>query len=729
MAKKKASQTVTVDVTLAPGRGVEQPPARVYLFDQRGNLIQSELITGKPINLGLAGDRLHRLVVGPDLVMAGKSPAELAAELTRARAISQDVNPKHLAESIRLAIPPSIYFCWWETCIYVHGSVRKQTAPGVFAPICSGVVEIFQVDLGCTLDQLASFTDLSVWYAVLIDSLHGLLDRQLLLERIRMIPNLPDPPPDGFHETSVVTSRAIQQRARVSSAANVEAAAGAPIAAPAMTAARSAAGGAVQRASSATELASTLRALPIDTRKDVLIANKAIIAPFLCWFIPDSWFCWQKLGDASIQSDGTFSAEICFWCPSDFPDLYFEVVQEVGGIAREVSDPQIACSTYYDYDGSTDVVITVDDPNAVACNDPRPRPIPGNSYYVWPTAIGNTDLRQITGIESPTGSKPHGLVAGAPWGGTLALQMEFDPHLKSDGIARYYRWSYKFAGDILFSPINAPVNHRYKTVTGVFPNLNIHLTTVNLGPHTVGGQQNLFDVPDPYPSDGWVNINDPWDRPFAYFDSTDNHYAPFTYTDVATRRSGLCTLLLEMFDAGGALVSCANNGLTGKFVFVLPDLTKTPSDYTSTLGPNNITASGQLMFQVLVDNNDTFASIGNPTASGNVADPCGILHYTNASDIVAIPFQATHPNDYLNWTLEVFRGSSGLAVPAIGGHSSSPPLGPNPFTNAASALLGPHCTNAAFAVDLWTYATATDGYSTQTQYNRFNSVAFALLTP
>lgn len=727
MAKKKAPQTVTLDVTLAPGRGVEQPPARLYLFDQRGNLVQSELVTGKPVNLALAGDRPHRLVVGPDLAVTGKSPADLAAELTRARAVSHDVNPKLLAESIRLAIPPSIYLCWWQTCIYVHGSVRKQTAPGIYAPICSGVVQIFQVDLGCTLDQLASFTDLDAWYAILIDSLHG-LDRQLLLERIRKIPNLPDPPPDGFHKTRVVTAGGTQGT-RASRVATAEAGAAAPMAALSMTAARRAAAGATQRAASTADLAATLRTLPIDARKEVILANKAFIAPFLCWLIPDSWFCWQELGEVSIQSDGTFSAETCFWCPNDFPDLYFEVVQPVDGIAREISDPQIACSTYYDYDGSTDVVITVDDPTAVACNDPKPPPIPGNAYYVWPTAIGNVDLRGIVGLESPTGPAPHGLLGTIPWAGTLAPQMEFDPRLKSDGIADYYRWSYKFAGDPVFSPINAPVNHRYKTVTGVLPNINIHLTTVNLGPHTVGGQQNLFDVPDPFPSDGWVNISDSWDRPFAYFDSTDNHYSPFTYTDVAPRRSGLCTLMLEMFDAAGNLVSCANNGLGGPFVFVLPDLTKTPSDYTSGLGPDNITPSGQLVFQVLIDNNDTFASIGKPTASGHTADDCGILHYGLATDAVAIPFHATHPHDYLSWTLEVYRGSAGLAVPATSGNSSSPPLGPNPFTNTASALLGAHCTNAAFAVDLWTSATATDGYGAQTQYNRFDSTAFALLTP
>ena len=68
-----------------------------------------------------------------------------------------------------------------------------------------------------------------------------------------------------------------------------------------------------------------------------------------------------------IQSDGTFNAEICFWCPEDFPDLYFEVIQNLDGVETEIYDPQIACSTFYDYDGSESVDIVIDDPRAVAC--------------------------------------------------------------------------------------------------------------------------------------------------------------------------------------------------------------------------------------------------------------------------------------------------------------------------------------------------------------------------
>jgi hypothetical protein len=715
MAETSSKRNLTVDVTLRPQSGVEAPKARAYLFDRDGKLVDSKLVGESQLKFKLTDDRRHRLLVGPDIALAGRSHTDVAAELARSEAISRDVVPSAGLGTVTLKIPPSIYRCWWRTCIYVHGSVRKQTAPGAYAPICAGVVQIFQVDLGCTLDNLASFTDAPGWYALLADVLAG-LDRGELADRIQLIRNLPDPPPDSFHET-----RVLQQTPRVLSSRAAQGAERAPVA----VAARALASNTELRASSAAELAATLKALPEHAIKAAILANKAIISPFLCWLIPDAWFCWQELGEATIQSDGTFSAEICFWCPEDFPDLYFEVIQTVNGIEREISDPQIACSTYYDYDGTEDVVITVDDPNAVACNDPGGRPIGGEEYYVWPTAIGNVDLRNVTGLESAAGGPSQGLAGTSPWGGSLALQMKFDPRLKSDGIASFYRWSYKFDGDANFSPINAPVNHRYMTLT--FAPLQIHLHTVNLGPHTVGTEQNLFDVPDPYPGDGWVNINDPFDRPFGYFDSTGNHYAPFSHTDVLPRLSGMCTLLLEMFDASGNLVPCGNNGVGGPFEFILPDLSGPPTEYTSVLGLQNITPQGQLVFRLLIDNHDTFASIDSVSAAGHTADSCGMLHYTSPDDDVAISFRATHPNDYLTWSLDVNRGFHGL-VASGGGSSSSPPAPENPLVRDASELLG-ECTNAAFAVNLNVRATATDGYARQSQYDRSASIAFALLAP
>ncbi len=716
MAESARKRSLAVEVSLRTKPGEEAPPARAYLFDRDGKLVDSQLVGEGELKFHLTDDRRHRLVVGPDITAAERSDAEIAAELARSEVISRDVLPSAGLDTVKLQIPPSIYRCWWQTCIYVHGSVRKQTKPGVYAPICTGVVQIFQVDLGCTLDNLASFTDAPRWYVLLTDVLAG-IDRAELAERIRLIRNLPDPPPDFFHETHVLqqTQGALGRREALASEHVTMAGAARTLAA----------GAAAPKASSVAELATTLKALPQHAVKDAILANKAIIAPFLCWLIPDQWFCWQELGEATIQSDGSFSAEICFWCPEDFPDLYFEVVQTVGGIEREISDPQIACSTYYDYDGTEDVVITVDDPDAVACNDPGEPPIEGDEYYVWPTAIGNVDLRNITGLEDAAGGPPQGLVGTSPWGGSLALQMQFDPRLKSDGIASFYRWSYKFDGDAGFSPISAPVNHRYMTLT--YAPLQIHLHTVNLGPNTVGTEHNLFEVPDPYPGDGWVNINDPYDRPFGYFDSTDNHYSPFSYTDALPRRSGMCTLLLEMFDAKGKLVPCGNNGVGGPFEFVLPDLSGPPTEYTSVLGPHNVTPQGQLVFRVLIDNHDTFASIDSVSAAGHKADLCGMLHYEKGDDDVAISFHATHPNDYLTWSLGVNLGFYG-SVASEGGSSSSPPAPENPLVRDASELLH-GCTNGAFAVNLYSWATATDGYARQSQYDRSASVAFALLNP
>ena len=53
---------------------------------------------------------------------------------------------------------------------------------------------------------------------------------------------------------------------------------------------------------------------------------------------------------------------------------------------------------------------------------------------------------------------------------------------------------------------------------------------------------------------------------------------------------------------------------------------------------------------------------------------------------------------------------------------------PGIYKRTAASLLG-HCVSAAFAVNLSTYTTATDGYGAQTQYNRYATMAFALITP
>jgi hypothetical protein len=236
---RQSQQTITVDVSLRAAKGEETPAARAYLFDHEGTLLDSKPLSPKLTFTAPEAGR-HRVVVGPDLPTADRSHADLAAELERAGAVSRDVG-RGFGSSVSLTVPPSIYRCWWETCIFVHGSVRKETSPGVYAPICAGIVQIFEVDLGCTLDKLASFTDAPLWYALVADVLEGGLDRAAIIDRIRLIPNLPDPPPDTFHETTTVVQSQVATRLRTGAmdVANAPAA-NAPVAGVSARAARTA---------------------------------------------------------------------------------------------------------------------------------------------------------------------------------------------------------------------------------------------------------------------------------------------------------------------------------------------------------------------------------------------------------------------------------------------------------------------------------------------------------
>jgi hypothetical protein len=270
----------------------------------------------------------------------------------------------------------------------------------------------------------------------------------------------------------------------------------------------------------------------------------------------------------------------------------------------------------------------------------------------------------------------------------------------------------------------------------------IHLNPVTLGPQLVSGPSNpagthnLFAIPDA--TLPWIDIDDPADRPFAYFDSTEG---------VSPGKSGMCTLLLELFDGDGNFVT-SNNALgssplgdqagdpapPGIFSYILPDIGGPPNTYTNAPTPN-ITDHGRLILRILMDNNPTVAelpAVSTPLGSTDT-DPCGVLHYGTTGDNVDLSYVAFHPNNYLDWDLTISRGISGVVAsilppaPATQTSSGSPGV-PAHFVNSAGTLLGP-CTQAAFAVNLYCAARATSGYSRQSQYDSSSTIAFALIHP
>ena len=674
-------RTLTVHVALSAQEGQKVPAARVYLFDRSGRFVDSKP-AAKSVAFDVNPQQDYRVTVGPDVFKDGKPPADLAAQLAQSKSVSQDARAKLAQDVLTFNIHQVIWICWFPTCINVHGTVRKLLNPGgtpaQYAPICTATVQIFQVDLGCTLD---SFTVVELFnfkskllQKFSVGSSH--LSRGVLTGAAGRAANL-------VSDKSRVSSSALTARSEISSFASSSASLG--------------------------DVATTIAALDGTRLKQYLVAQKEILYFFLCELIPDYAFCWQELTEVPIQSDGTFSAEICFWCPADMPDLYFEVLQNVGGSVIEISDPQIACSTYYGYDGTQSVDITVEDPRAVAC---QPNGNPGPGYlYVWPTGIGNIDLGEIDGLETLAGT---GLLAGnTPWGGTLCLQMQFHPDLQANNI-KYYRWSYKFDDESDFTQVHESVTHRYETITINGAQIVIHLNPVTLGPKLIsgptnpGGTSNLFAIPDP--TLPWIDINDPADRPFAYFDSTGG---------VFPRKSGGCTLLLELFDGDGKFVTSNNTrgasslgdqlgdpGGPGAFTYILPDLAGPPNTYTNAPVPNG-TDHGRLIFRIQVDNNDTVSElprVATPLGSTDT-DPCGVLHYGNTSDNVDLSYVAFHPNNYVDWDLTISRGISGVVAsippspPATNTSSGSPGV-PAHFVNSAGTLLGA-CVQAAFAVNLY----------------------------
>ena len=747
MEKKSNAEKRNLTVeTVFHGMGQEEklPPSRAYLFDNKGNYINSEpLVKAKQsLSFNIEGSSNYSVVVGPDLLSDPKSPPQdLAEKLKKANASYYDIASLANSDKIRAAISKFTWFCWWETCIVVHGNVKKLINPGSPDPkylsICNGVVQIFQVDLGCTLDSMTSFHVITL-RNLLVDRLRG-----HFVEAERVVAFTGPIPPGPLRNSRVVSTGSSKLRLNEMKAAKNES----PVLLSKSLNSMALVSKSINtvKFSSQSDLANTLVSARDLEIKQLIVANKSILWVHICELIPDWRFCWQKLGEVPIQSDGSFSAEICFWCPNDFPDLYFEVVQNINGVDTEIYDPQIACNTYYNYDGAQSVEIVVTDPRAVACV-----PTHGGPGYKYVEVLGITDidLQNINGLNTPFTSGT-GLVNWGgnyvPFGGTLAFNMKYHP----DMFGSYYRWSYKFDGDADFTPVTAPVVHQYQELISIFP-LTFQKIPVTLGPLTVGTNSNLYAFKDP--AKDWVSVDNYNDLFDGFFDSTGGisdpvGYNPADHDGLSNRKSGMCTLLLEVFDSTGNFIGC-NNPLgirtegdvepgvpaTRPFKFLLPS----GSSYTEA-PTGNITNHGRLLFRLYVNNNQTVAKLPAVKAGGLSASECGFLHIPNTSVNVEIDYVARHHENYMNWQLDVYRGLCGIAA-LTSGTGSAPPI-PFPavasFINAAETLLGvtPHAIcgycpqGAAFSVNLHCEAWATNGRGRMSNYDSNATVAFALLVP
>lgn len=217
--------------------------------------------------------------------------------------------------------------------------------------------------------------------------------------------------------------------------------------------------------------------------------------------------------------------------------------------------------------------------------------------------------------------------------------------------------------------------------------------------------------------DGVVHT-DPW---------TDEHWNGVHYVAVTTSTTTV----------GGAAGYYPVRSISDLFLWMNPSL----GDLLSTLGLSNglhtivvefVNAGGTLLetstpLTIRVDNNQCTAGVSTPSVHGNTADPtCGLLHYgTKSTDLVSMPFTVGHPNGFATFAFTLIKGVNSVPLPA-----SPPTSGPvssfvSPITDSIQDLMG-KCDVAGFGEWVYVYASATNGWGRQSQYDASAAVAFVL---
>ncbi len=446
--------------------------------------------------------------------------------------------------------------------------------------------------------------------------------------------------------------------------------------------------------------------------RELLVEKFLAFRFWLCWpwiyWIWWPWcYSWEKIGTAELEPDGSFSKII--WlsiCNKDTPDLWFVVRQEINGVEKVIYQRHpIPCHTYWNHPSGEQVHLVVTDPEAIACFETPSTDKPG--LYVMPLGIGGDGWYDIQQAHIKPGDlidPNRGLYHGTdPYGTDLDIQMQFHDGLRGIGVM-YYRWSYRKEGTSDWVQIDKPIVHRYLTIIGGKP----FIKSKSLGPDSVGSEGNLFEIPDPVLD--WVIINKR-DRRFAAWDTS-------RFPD------GKYELRLEMFDSGGNKIT---NPVTKGFKYFLP-LSGTVGDVWTVDDNLYVETDGSIILRIHIDNQDTIAQINSVgLGGGTFTGECQFLEYTDPdTDDVVINYFAYHPNDFLSsYNLRVKRGKSGTNVPPhVSTIPATPPLGKTKTFKVQDLLVS--FTQCAFAVELHTYPRTRDGYSQIRVYEDHATAAFAL---
>ncbi|MBI1753814.1 MAG: hypothetical protein HY014_18410 [Acidobacteria bacterium] len=699
MAKTNPSRGLSLNLSapLLDVQGAESRPATsAYAFSTGGRFLGQATLDAKgqasfEVTLGEEPTGL-RLLVGPaseakvpdleDLLRRGAQEKHLRVSLDDARL------------KVELPLPPDVWRPWLLGRCLVKGTLQKRVVRNGIAvdlPVCQATVEIYEVD--------------PIW--ILIPKLpKDLLDR-LREVLVRPIP-IPDPGPEFPPVIGPFPGPGPDPGPLAFQAAETH-----RVDAVAISALHEASGSASLRFAALSGSDQAFR--------QALVDNGALIRPILCWLHP-AFVTTRRIGTAVTDDCGHFRTTIfkSIFNP-DQPDLYFRATQRLFGFLDITiyAPTPIACHTWWDYVCGSEVSLITTHPLAITCS-PCPPVIAGDNWVLF-MAIGNFPLSRIHGtgqaLGAPTPANLGLTDGGAPWGGLLRPRLEFDNALRESLGVKYYRLSWKRDAepDTAYKHLFGPISRHYAHMIGT----DLVLDAYPLGPVTVGSQGNLFEIPPAIPPLGQ------WSLPDAVEDTSSGKFNTVT-ADGAPLLDGKVQLRVELFDAAGNAV---NIGAKGIHYYVPTSTDLSGTIHTVEASVLGLVAGNTMVITLHVNNQGCSAFIAPPAIGGAVADPCcGVLKY-GPGESVALAWQASHPQGFASYQFGVVRGvssvysSSGAATGAFSVNRSVDHLLND---NLPGGCVPGGCPVAGFSENLYVTASATDGWSRQSQYDASFVRAFVL---
>jgi hypothetical protein len=672
--------------------GDKLPSMAVYLFDSSGQLLEKKAISKEQIKNGKIKEVFKVKSTANTLVKVGPA-LEDPKRLSMYRTISSNVGLKierSEKEALNLVIPTPIWKCWIRYPYSILGSV--ETDKGI--PVCYGNVDIYDVDIELCFSKLSD------------DIIERL--RDALIDIIIDPPRISDKYAVGWpdwdddfcgtppwkwpwpHPSIDIVSKLNSLPPEFSFAK--------------------------QRyeglASSRKKMESLLGKMPTIEKssylnieavrgvtksqvlytnstqfREILTTNFQAFRYYLCWYPWVFWlwwpWCWwyglEKLGTASLNSDGSFSLTISrSVCDSDVPDLWFVVSQKVNGIDKVVyAKHPLPCNTFWNHASGDPVKLIVTDPEAYICNkNPDVVVADPSGLWVLPLAIGNYSLYNVygTGPALSTDSAKAGLyksintgLSGSlstfmdgPFGGKLGLRLLFSPVLELHDI-KYYRIKYRKNGTGDWTPLDSDVFRHYSYYDSV--SISLEFKPYKLGPQSKGTESMLYEIPPlntplyPDPLSHWYVTNATVDLMNGYFNSIE---------DASRITSGFVEFKIELFDKDGKRFDPASKGIKFKLPSnnnILGTITTVDPTFNSTLLVDDPETHGfqVFMFRLQIDNSATIASIDPPVVlpSGAAAgDDCGMISYAATDATVEMKYKAFHPQKFAMYSFTVSRGYS-----------------------------------------------------------------------